>query len=181
MIDLGLLAACAGFGTAGRALDIPLAEELAMIDVNCRAAFEMTRLCAERFAARKRGGIILMSSIVAFQGAPNAANYAATKAYIQSLAEGLKPDLAAFGVDVIACASGPVGSGFAERARMRMGKAETPETVARATLAALGRKTTVRPGLLTKFLSGSLATLPRFGRTMVMGSIMKGMTRHHDR
>ncbi|MBX9760401.1 MAG: SDR family NAD(P)-dependent oxidoreductase [Beijerinckiaceae bacterium] len=180
-LDLGLLAACAGFGTAGAALAIPLAEELAMIDVNCRAAFEMTRICAERFAARRRGGIVLMSSIVAFQGAPNAANYAATKAYIQALTEGLRPDLAENGIDVIASAPGPVSSGFAKRARMVMGNAETPETVARQTLAALGRQTTVRPGVLGKFLSGSLSTLPRFGRTIVMGSIMKGMTKHHGR
>ncbi|WKA31437.1 SDR family NAD(P)-dependent oxidoreductase [Bradyrhizobium roseum] len=180
-LDLGLLAACAGFGTAGSALGIPMSDELAMIDVNCRAAYEMTRLCAERFARRKRGGIILMSSIVAFQGATNAANYAATKAYIQALAEGLRPDLARVGVDVIASAPGPVASGFAARARMDMGKAETPETVARETLDALGSRTTVRPGLMGKILGGSLSTMPRFGRTMVMGSIMKGMTKHHDR
>jgi short-subunit dehydrogenase len=180
-LDIGLLAACAGFGTAGRALDIPIADELSMIDVNCRAAFEMTRLCSERFAARGRGGIILMSSIVAFQGAPNAANYAATKAYIQALAEGLRPDLAHAGIDVIASAPGPVASGFATRAGMAMGKADTPETVAIETIAALGSKATVRPGLMGKLLGGSLATLPRFGRIIVMGSIMKGMTKHHDR
>lgn len=179
-LDIGFLAACAGFGTAGKALSIPLAEELAMIDVNCRAAYEMTRLCAERFARKGRGGILLMSSIVAFQGAPNAANYAATKAYIQALAEGLRPDLARSGIDVIASAPAPVESGFAARARMVVGKAETPETVARQTIAALGKKATVRPGFMGKFLGGSLSTLPRFARTIVMGSIMKGMTKHHD-
>lgn len=150
------------------ALAIPLADELAMIDVNCRSAFEMTRLCADRFATRGSGGVILMSSIVAFQGAPNAA----TKAYIQALAEGLRPDLARKGVEVIASAPGPVASGFASRARMAMGKAETPETVAKETLAALGRRTTVRPGFMGKFLGYSLSTMPRFGRSIVMGSIM---------
>ncbi|MGL4438869.1 MAG: SDR family NAD(P)-dependent oxidoreductase [Bosea sp. (in: a-proteobacteria)] len=180
-LDIGLLAACAGFGTAGSALAIPRDDEIAMIDVNCRAVFEMTRLCADRFAVRRRGGVILMSSIVAFQGAPNAANYAATKAYIQALAEGLRPDLARHGIDVIASAPGPVASGFAARARMVMGKAETPKTVARETLAALGRKATVRPGFMGKFLGFSLSTLPRFARTIIMGSIMKGMTKHHDR
>lgn len=34
---------------------------------------------------------------------------------------------------------------------------------------------------LNVILSGSLATLPRFGRTMVMGAIVKGMTARHDR
>jgi short-subunit dehydrogenase len=42
---------------------------------------------------RGRGGIVLLSSIVAFQGAPNAAHYAATKAYVQTLSEGLHVEL----------------------------------------------------------------------------------------
>jgi hypothetical protein len=180
-IDLGLLAACAGFGTAGPALAIPIEDELSMLDVNCRAAFALTRLCAERFAARGRGGIVLMSSIVAFQGVPHAAHYAATKAYIQALAEGLRPDLRKAGVDVIASAPGPVKSGFGARAGMNLGAADTPEAVAAETIAALGRTTTVRPGLMGKLLGWSLAALPRFGRTLVMGTIMKGMTTHHER
>ena len=43
-----------------------------------------------------------MSSLFAFQGVPRAANYAATKAYVQSLAEGLRIELAPHGVDVVA-------------------------------------------------------------------------------
>jgi hypothetical protein len=56
-----------------------------------------------------------------------------------------------------------------------MGRAGTPEIVARSALAALGRQTTVRPGFLAKFLGWSLAMLPRWGRVRVMGVIMKGM------
>lgn len=178
-LDLGLLAACAGFGTSGKALGIPIADELAMIDLNCRAAFEMTRLCADRFASRGRGGIVLMSSLLAFQGVPYAANYAATKAYIQTLAEGLRPELAKAGIDVISSAPGPVATGFGERARMTMGRADTPEAVAADTIAALGSTTTVRPGPFGRFLGRSLGTLPRFVRAKVMGVIMKGMTADH--
>jgi len=35
---------------------------------------------ARRFAARRRGGLVLMSSLLTFHGVPRAANYAATKA-----------------------------------------------------------------------------------------------------
>lgn len=97
---------------------------------------------------------------MAFQGVPRAAHYAATKAYIQSLAEGLHVELAPLGVDVIASAPGPIHSGFAERANMQMGLALQPEEVAPGTLVALGRKMTVRPGWLSKFLETAL-TLPR--------------------
>lgn len=118
---------------------------------------------------------MLFGSIVGFQGTPFAAHYAATKAYVQALAEGLAVELAPRGVDVVASAPGPTHTGFAARAGMRMGKALTP-AVAGPTLAALGRRTTVLPGRLTKLLTYSLAPLPRRARVAIMGRVMRGMT-----
>jgi short-subunit dehydrogenase len=178
-LDVGLVVACAGFGTAGRFLDTDMDAELTMIDVNCRAVMALAKLFAPRLVARKRGGMVLLSSIVAFQGVPKAANYAATKAYVHTLAEGLRVELAPDGIDVIASVPGPVSSGFGARAGMRMNGAEAPETVARGTLDALGRKASIRPGVRAKILIGSLALLPRSARTFIMGRIMAGMTRHH--
>lgn len=177
-LDVGLLVAAAGFGTAGRFLDNDLAVELDMLDVNCRAVVALGYHFGRRFVARKRGGLVFLSSLVAFQGAPRAAHYAATKAYVQTLAEGLGAELAPFGVDVLASAPGPVQSGFAARADMRMSQAADPRAVARGTLGALGRRGTVRPGGLAKLLGWSLATLPRWARVRVMTLIMGGMTAH---
>jgi len=177
-LDVGLLVAAAGFGTSGLFLDHELDDELAMIDLNCRAVAALTHAFGRRFVARGRGGIVLFSSIVAFQGVPRAANYAATKAYVQSFAEGLRQELAPRGVDVIASAPGPIRSGFGARANMQMGAALSPEVVATVTLAALGRMSTVRPGWLSKLLGWSLALLPRWGRTQVLTAIMAGMTKH---
>jgi len=101
-------------------------------DVNCRAVAALTHHFGARFAARRRGGLVLLSSRVAFQGVPRAANYAATKAYVQSLAEGLAHELRPFGVDVIACAPGPIRSGFGQRANMTMGLAQTPAAALQA-------------------------------------------------
>jgi hypothetical protein len=179
-LDAGLLVQAAGFGTSGNYLSIPADDELAMIDLNCRAVQLLARGFGERLADRGRGGIILMSSIVAFQGAPRSATYAATKAFVQSLAEGIAPDLAARGVDVLASAPGPVRSGFAERANMIMGGADSPEIVASQTLAALGRRNRIAPGALGKVLGGSLSMLPRRARSAIMGRIMAGMTKHQD-
>jgi short-subunit dehydrogenase len=177
-LEVGLLAACAGFGTSGRFVDSSLARELELLDVNCRAVAALAHSFGRRFAAQGRGGLVLMSSIVAFQGVPFSAHYAATKAYVQSLAEGLHVELAPSGVDVVASAPGPVHSGFAARADMRMGQALAPRDVALETLEALGRRMTVRPGGLSKVLGYSLSTLPRRGRIWMMQKIMKGMTRH---
>lgn len=175
-LDVGLLVASAGFGTSGPFLDASLDDELAMLDVNCRAVTALAHHFGKRFAARRRGGLVLMSSLLAFQGVPRAANYAATKAYVQTLAEGLAIELAPLGVDVLASAPGPVHSGFASRASMTMSMALGPAQVAQRTLDALGRRGTVRPGWLSWLLEASLALLPRWGRVRVLARVMAGMT-----
>ncbi|WP_421723907.1 SDR family NAD(P)-dependent oxidoreductase [Bauldia sp.] len=180
-LDVGLLAASAGFGTSGAFVDANLAAERQMVAVNCLAVMELTHHFGRRLAERGRGGLILMSSLVAFQGVPNAAHYAATKAYVQSLAEGLAVELSGANVDVLAVAPGPTASGFAERADMRMGATVTAKAVALGALEGLGRRTVVRPGFLSKALEASLALLPRRGRVRMLGKVMGGMTQHqHD-
>lgn len=179
--DVGLAVAAAGFGTSGPLLGSTLETEISMVEVNCSAVLQFSWHMAQRMVERGRGGLVLLSSIVAFQGVPRAANYAATKAYIQSLAEGLRFELAPLGVDVVGAAPGPVRSGFEARADMRMTQAIQPDVVAAQTLRALGRRGTVRPGLLSKVLGWSLATAPRLLRVQIMARIMGGMTSHQRR
>lgn len=175
--DVGLLVAAAGFGASGFFVDQPIKPELDMIDVNCRAVVALTHAFANRFKQRGAGAIVLFGSLVGFQGVPRAANYAATKAFIQTFVEGLRPELKRFGVDVISVAPGPIASGFAARANMVMGAAANPASVPREALSALGRKTTVRPGFLSKALEALFFGLPRAGRTLIMTQVMKSMAR----
>ena len=177
-LEVGMYVAAAGFGTSGEFLVNSLPAELAMVKVNCSALMALSHHFGQRFADQGRGGIILLSSMVAFQGVPFAANYAATKAYVQTFAEGLRAELKPLGVDVLAAAPGPVNSGFADVADMQMGKALTPEQVSVPILKALGRRTTVLPGFMTKFLVFSLRTLPRWGKIKVMSLVMGGFTKH---
>lgn len=62
-------------------------------------------------------------------------------------------------VSVLSVAPGPIATGFASRAGMNMRMSQGPDVVARIALASLGRRTTVRPGALSKFLGWSLAML----------------------
>jgi len=174
--QVGLVVAAAGFGSIGHFLKQDVASEINMVDVNCRSVVELSYGFGRRLAAQGRGGIVLFGSLVGFNGAPLSATYAATKGFVQSFAEGIAEEMRPDGIDVLSVAPGPVGTGFAARAGMQMGQAATPEMVARTALAALGRRTTVRPGFLAKFLGWSLALLPRWGRVRIMGVIMKGMT-----
>jgi short-subunit dehydrogenase len=177
-IDAGLLVASAGYGTSGPLLEANLQRERNMLDLNCYAVLEQSVVFGNRFAQRGKGGIILLSSLVGWQGVPQSAHYAATKAYVQSLAEALRLELKPNHVDVLASAPGPVSSGFAARADMVMGAAVPPAVVARESLHALGRRTTVVPGGLSKLLTYSLVPLPRPIRSFIMGQVMGGMTKH---
>ncbi len=177
-LNVGLLVASAGYGTSGLFINTSIHAEINMLRVNCEALLYLTHHYAQLFANQKRGGIILMSSMVAFQGVPYSANYAATKAYVQTLAEAISEELKPFGVDVLAAAPGPVESGFAQRSNMKMNMSLTPAQVGVPILKALGRRTTVLPGLLTKILVYSLMTAPRWGKTKIMGKVMGGFTEH---
>jgi uncharacterized protein len=175
-LDVGLLVAAAGFGTSGPLLHGSLENEQAMLSVNCSAVLAMAQHFGNRFTDRGRGGMIFLSSIVAYQGVPRAAHYAATKAYVQTLAEGLHEELRPAGVDVLAVAPGPVHTGFADTAGMTMGQALAPVDVAVPALAALGRRAVSTPGPQSKVLTWSLSTLPRRLRVVVMGRVMGSMT-----
>jgi uncharacterized protein len=174
-LDIGLFIASAGFGTSGPFVEANLETELQMLHVNCRSLMALTWYFGQRFARQGRGGIVLMSSILAFQGMPWAAHYAATKAYVQTLAEALFVELRGKGVDVLAAAPGPTQSGFAARAGMTMGKAIEPADIAMPILRALGKHSTITPGLLSKILRYSLFGLPRWIKVRIMGQVMKGM------
>lgn len=177
-LPIGLFVASAGFGTSGTFVQGDIETEIQMLQVNNLALMMLTHHFARRFAQKGGGGIVLMSSIVGFQGVPNAAHYSATKAYVQSLGEGLYHELKPYGVDVLAAAPGPVASGFAHTANMQMANALRPKEVAVPILKALGRKSTVFPGRLTKILILGLRTVPRWGKIRIMKMVMGGMTKH---
>lgn len=177
-LNVGLLVVSAGFGSSGLFISGDIEEERNMLRVNCEALLDITFHFSRIFAKQKRGGIILLSSMVAFQGVPYSANYAATKAYVQSLGEALAVELEPYVVDVLAAAPGPVRSGFADRANMKMSLSLSTEEVGVPILKALGRKNTVLPGFLTKFLVYSLMMVPRWAKVRIMQKVMGGMTAH---
>ena len=132
--DVGLVVCAAGFGTSGPFIQSDLPTELDMLQVNCGSVAALSWGMGQRLVQRGRGGLVLLSSVVAFQGVPRAAHYAASKAYVQTLSEGLREEWSGLGVQVLAVAPGPVRSGFAARSQMTMAQAEDPHVVARASM-----------------------------------------------
>ena len=179
-LNVGLLITSAGYGTSGLFLRSSLEEEINLIRVNCEAVLALTHYFSQRFQQQQRGGMIFLSSLLAFQGVPYSANYAASKAYVQSLAEALAIELKPYGIDVLAAAPGPVETGFAARANMKMGIAAKPSALAVPILKALGRKSHVVPGTLSKMLTYALRTVPRRAKIKIMHKIMQGFAQHQS-
>jgi len=174
-LDVGLLVTAAGYGDTGPFLDGDPTVLADMLRVNGEAVLLQSHAFGRRFAARKRGGLVLFASLVGRQGTPWAAAYAATKGYVQLLGEGIAPELKAVGVDVVVAAPGPVRTGFGERARLRVKDADEPEAVARDILKALGSKVVMTPGANARRLTAALSTLPRGLRSRILGGVMRDM------
>src|SRR6476646_7971974 len=80
-LEIGLLVANAGWSPVGPFLESDLAALLAAIDINCRAPVVLAHELGARMASRRRGGIIIMSSLAAETGTAQVALYSATKAF----------------------------------------------------------------------------------------------------
>lgn len=174
-LDLGLAVYNAAFAPVGEVLDRPLDDLLRAVDVNVRGPLVFARTLAPRLVARGRGGVVLMSSLAGFQGAPRIATYAATKAFNIVLGEGLWRELAPRGVDVLVSCAGAVRTpGYAKSAGGDAPGTLDADAVAAKTLDALGRGPLVVPGAtnqLARFFLGRVLT--RRGAVAVMARSTK--------
>ena len=114
-----------------------------MIDLNIRFVTEFCRVMLEPLKRRPEGARILnVGSITGYQGIPNMAAYAATKAYINNFSEGLNWELRGTGVVVTCLQPGQTSSEFFEvagvaDAHMANTGLLTPGEVARQGVAAM--------------------------------------------
>jgi hypothetical protein len=108
----------AGFGALGDFAELPLDRQLAMIDVNLRALTELTHRFLPDMRRHRRGRILNVASMAAFQPGPHMAVYYATKAYILLLSEALSAELAGSGVSVTCLCPGVTRTEFQDAAGM---------------------------------------------------------------
>jgi short-subunit dehydrogenase len=156
----------AGFGLFGNAIELDRAEQLGIIAVNIRAMTDLSLRFSDHLI-RHRGGILNVGSIAGFLPGPGMAVYYASKAYVLSLSEGLRGELAHCGVRVTALCPGPVPSEFQARAGYEPGFDSAILNVSAADVAQAGyrglmaNKRAVLPGLGIKIVPLLLRLFPR--------------------
>ncbi len=108
---------CAGFGLLGAETELPLSDELNMIDLNIRAVHILTKKFLPRLVEVGSGAILnVASSAGLLPAGPYLNTYYATKAYVASFTQGLAAELKdqGSGVYVGALCPGPVYTEFTE-------------------------------------------------------------------
>jgi uncharacterized protein len=108
----------AGIGRAGRFVEADLKEDLDIVDVNVRSTVHLAKLVLRDMAARDVGRALFTSSVVAVMPGSHQTMYNASKAFIQSFAEGLHDEFRGTGVSVTALMPGATDTDFFRRAGM---------------------------------------------------------------
>jgi short-subunit dehydrogenase len=175
-LDVGLLVNNAGVMTVGKFLDNDLAAEMAQLHINGRATLMLAHHFGRSMRRRGRGGMIFVASTLAFSAVPGETNYAATKAYDLSLAEGLARELRGDGISVLVLCPGATRTelwpaGAAPRMAM------DPRQVVELALTKLSKRTTVVPGLLNKLSTFATRLAPRSWNAAIFGRVVAGMLR----
>ena len=183
-LDVGLLVYNAAYSAVGPFLDHSLDDHMKEVDTNVRTPLELVEAFGARMLAAGHGGIILMTSLSAFQGSAYIATYSATKAFNIILAEGLWEEWRRLGVDVLACIAGAIRTpNYLASSPQQTGRFSDatmqPEKVVAEALAALGRQPTVIPGKINRLSSFVMRRLlSRRAAIRFMGSILRGMYAH---
>lgn len=177
-IDVGLVIPAAGMAVAGEFIASTPETDDTMARLNMHIPLQLTRLFADRIIARQRsGGVLLVSSLFAYQGVPYFAHYTATKAYILLLGESLNVELKKHNIDVTVLSPGLTATDMPANLPLDFSKLPLPyqsaATVAKAGLRALGRKASVVSGLTNKFFAWQNRLTPRKLPIWLFGFLIK--------
>lgn len=182
---IGVLVNNAGFGKLGSFTDIPLEDELSMIDTNVTAVHILTKLFLKDFTAADRGYILnVASSAGLMPGGPLMAAYYATKAYVTSLTSAISEELRQQDsrVSISALCPGPVDTEFNEVANAHFSvKPMSAADCARAGLDGLfARKLIIVPEQQMKLAAAASNLVPRRVTLSVTGKLQSAKSTASD-
>jgi uncharacterized protein len=157
------------FGSVGALADQAADAEAGKIELNAVAMMRLARAVLPGMLARKRGGIINVSSVSAFIPTPRAATYSATKAFITSFSESLHGETRGSGVFVTALCAPPMRTSIhdddpdrpRDRTPAKLGVLEPMAVVAAGLSAVSAGRPVCVPGRRWAAMSIAARTLPR--------------------
>jgi len=178
-IAIDILINNAGHGLQGPFADAPLDAVLSMVQLDVASLTAVTHVFAQDMRKRRRGKILLVASLLAYQGVENFAVYSAAKAYVLRLGEALHRELKQDGITVTALCPGMSDTGFAKAAQMKITRElrmlmMQPAPVVRAGIRALNAgRLSVVPGLANKVMAIFTWGTPRWLHQAAFSRVMK--------
>src|SRR5881392_3046145 len=119
-IAVDILVNNAGHGLQGPFADAPLDAVLSIVQLDVASLTAVTHVFAQDMRTRCRGKLLLVASLLAYQGVENFAVYSAAKAYVLRLGEALHRELKRDGITVTTLCPGMSDTGFATTAQQKI-------------------------------------------------------------
>ncbi len=157
----------AGFGLYGPFVEIDDGREQAMLQLDILSLVGLTKRFVRDMVGRKRGFVMQVASIGAYQPSPYYASYSAAKAFVLSFGVALAHELRGTGVSCTVVSPGVTRTAFLEVA------GQTPNTFQRATMmesaevarigvaAMLAGRSSIVTGWMNALNSWLMSMLPR--------------------
>src|SRR5262245_233941 len=174
-----LLVNNAGYGTAGKFHELPIAGEVGEIELNVVALVRLTHAALAPMVERGSGGVINVASIGGFQPTPGNATYCATKAFVISFSEAIHEELKGTGVNCMVLSPGFTRTNFQARAGIDSSEVpgflwQEPGEVAEHALRAYGRgRASCVPGPLNRATATFSAMTPTTVSRKIAATVVK--------
>ncbi len=151
--DIGILINNAGFSKVGNFVKNDINTYMEMINLNCTAPVYLTHITLEKMLNKKRGAIIFLGSLLAYQPAPYMSVYSATKSFDLTFGLSLYSELKKQGIDILVINPGSTKTEFHQIAGSSGGFFQRrADDVVRTAMKSLGKKPTAVDGIINKIL-----------------------------
>lgn len=151
-LEIGILVCNHYYLDAGKFHSVSVDEHIKMIDINVRAYMLMVHYFGNEMIKNGRGGIVMVSSLVATMPIPYNVHYSSFKAYILNMAEALNHELKQQGVDIIGLIAPFMNSADARDTTFPQFILDDTNKVAKVTLKNLGKRARIQPGVTSKLI-----------------------------
>lgn len=167
-IDVDILVSNAGVFFFGEIADADPAAAAAMLQLHVVTPSLLCTLFGRELRRRRRGHVLIVSSLSAWRDFPGIGYYGSSKKYLRGFARSLRSEMSVYGVNVTCLAPGATATALYDPDRVpvrlaaRLGVMMSAEEVAEAGLAAMfARQAECMPGALTRAMAAAAALTPQ--------------------